>query len=254
MTPSFTRPGALALFPLLASLLAAACDPDLAPEAPTWVDDVQPILRSNCVRCHGERNILSAPDYFRLDLYDDLRPEGSCGNPPERGCPKLGAASPGVAVEASARVDLPSDVIGAMPPLPTRPLTDRQKTILRRWAAAIPAPLRGVRAAERPPTITLRRPIDGTRVTAGSSLTIDYVTDDPDGDVVTGEIRFGAARGENVIAPIVNSGAGQVTWNTAMPAVIPPGTYILRAGLADDAQRGAQTETVVVLGTVTVGP
>ena len=54
------------------AVLAAAvgCAPS-APDKPTWVDDVQPVMMANCVRCHGSPASGGAPSTFRLDLYED---------------------------------------------------------------------------------------------------------------------------------------------------------------------------------------
>jgi hypothetical protein len=39
---------------LLVSLTALGCGTEApAPDKPTWVDDVQPILQANCLHCHG---------------------------------------------------------------------------------------------------------------------------------------------------------------------------------------------------------
>jgi hypothetical protein len=138
---------------LLALVGVAGCAP-AAPDAPTWTEDVQPIVRANCIRCHGEPRIQNAPSGFRLDRYEDT---GAGDNV------ILGAASKAsrMAVRTGA---------GTMPK--TYELTDRQKTIIQRWAdnGAPRGPIDGPDAAVAAPDAAPTASPDATP-TAGPDAT-----------------------------------------------------------------------------------
>jgi hypothetical protein len=61
---------------LLVLVLLGGCgfgaeDVGSVPDSPGYERDVLPLLASHCLLCHGAEPARGAPDYFRLDLYDD---------------------------------------------------------------------------------------------------------------------------------------------------------------------------------------
>ncbi len=113
----------------------AACGGDV-PAKPTWFSDVQPIVRSNCARCHGADPIEPAVAGYRLDRY--------VGNDPAFDAADYVDSIVRHAVEHEAPV---------MPP--DYALTERQQEILVRWAALAVAERKGTRERNRPGRIEL---------------------------------------------------------------------------------------------------
>lgn len=110
-------------------LLLVACGADV-PAKPTWFSDVQPILRSNCARCHGADPVDATIAGYRLDRFVAADPA-------------IDAAD---YVESIVRHAVDHEA-PAMPP--DYALTDRQQEILVRWAALAPAERKGTRATNR---------------------------------------------------------------------------------------------------------
>ena len=137
----------------LCTLAAAACEtkPPEIPTSPSYATDVKPILEANCVRCHGQGGMLNAgdgptigaPTLCYLNMYDDM---GDCSIPDGGGsfdpsC-KRGArycATPFPDAPTTSYFDVYlfdlTQEEGGMPPLPSRPLNEREKEIVRRWEA-----------------------------------------------------------------------------------------------------------------------
>jgi hypothetical protein len=130
--------------------------PPPAPLAPTWVDDVLPIVRANCFHCHGSFN--RAGLAFRWDFYDptdtrltairdvvmDYRPLIFFGAKSQKDL---------IYMFASRTAD---GMPPLMPPPPATPLDDRELLILKRW---MEKPERGTRQPNLKPTATwLSRP------------------------------------------------------------------------------------------------
>jgi hypothetical protein len=153
-----SRAGAIVL------LLAAACAPATAGD-PTWLADVRPILVANCVRCHGYPAIGGAPSTFRLDVYEDTTIDGRL----VRGAAFMDDF---IAARASDLEDMPPRGVELSP---------RQKDVLAAWPGEPPA--LGSRAGNRPPTATL---LSQQAVSELAELVI--AVDDPDGDLVFGEV------------------------------------------------------------------
>lgn len=109
---------ALRLAPFAIVGLLAGCSPTV-PYAPTWTNDVQPILLANCARCHSEPAIGGAPSYFRLDVYADTTNAS--------GMKIMGAGSVAVTIKGDLKAN-------TMPP--RFKLSDRQKQIIDNWIAA----------------------------------------------------------------------------------------------------------------------
>jgi hypothetical protein len=97
-------------------VLLAACGADVA-DKPTWLGDVQPIVRANCARCHG-----ADPAEDKLGLYRLDR-------------------SVALDVDTRDAFDYSSDIVDRavhhMAPVmpPDYLLSDRQQEILLRWAS-----------------------------------------------------------------------------------------------------------------------
>ena len=129
-----------ALVPLLLAIAACA---DAVPEAPTWFDDVRPIVMANCVRL--ARSVAGDADTAdAFDYADQIR------------------------VRAAEEGSMPIDYT----------LSDRQRAILERWVA-VGAP-KGTRA-NQPPLATLVAPAAPPTM-VDQSIALTVVATDPDGD------------------------------------------------------------------------
>jgi hypothetical protein len=212
---------------LLGTCLLGACAVDV-PSEPSFQQHVMPILAANCVRCHGYPAIGGAPPGFRLDSYegvavDDLTQIAGAGSY---------ASLIAVRVRDGAR---------RMPP--RFPLDDPQIETLERWAAGVapgePPPRGEPRPGNRAPEVALE-----SAAQEGNTLVIAVRVDDPDGDLVAGELRLQILGVERVIGP-VRSGRVEIAWNTAFVA---PGSYPLSARVDDGA-----TPITIELGPIPVG-
>lgn len=114
---------------LLAVNLVTGCGSN-APAEPTYFADVQPLLRANCVRCHGASGYQGRPGLrrFRLDRYvDDYVPD-------------LQQSASNDAYEYHWNI-VRHAVDHASPAMPPEyALSERQKELLRRWVEACPPP------------------------------------------------------------------------------------------------------------------
>lgn len=168
-----------------AALSLGACQgAPAAPAEPTWAD-VEPILRGECVHCHGPTAAETGavgPAAYRFDFFDSN--DGDCGD-------AASAVETPIQARALAKL-IASDVTAPagggrsrMPPAPAEPLADWQRETLIRWAArpnkgrapfdnAVPR----LRALSVPPQVT-------------NTLVFSVVLNDPDSDPVLGVIRVG---------------------------------------------------------------
>jgi hypothetical protein len=191
-------------------VVIAACTPS-APDAPSFQEDVMPILAANCIRCHGYPSIGGAPDYFRLDSFDPVVID-------DAGQTLDGAAF--LASEIGRRVRSDDR---RMPP--RFPLDDYQIETLERWGAMMP-PTRG---EPRPDNAAPAMTVTETGRT-GAIVHLVYDLHDPDRDLVVGELRaIGVV--DRFVAP-VQSGRIAVDWDTTG---VPAGNYDLEARLDDGA-------------------
>ena len=173
----------------LAPLLLVACGSSHSvPERPTW-SDVEPILRANCLGCHGgsARTTGSAGGVvYRFDFFD-MTPE-ICGE---------AAAAVDVPTFALGRAALMANAIASvdpsirprMPPAPAPSLAGSEWQTILNWTQN---PQRGAMPpGNRPPT---------ARLTADTSLAADKrwilstVIEDPDGESVVGILTAGDLR------------------------------------------------------------
>jgi hypothetical protein len=206
----------MARLPLLAAAaLAAGCTS--APTTPTWQTDVEPILESNCIRCHGFPALGGAPPTFRLDVYDSTID-------PATGRTVFGAAAMSQFIAART-----GD--GSMPP--RFPLVGDATDVLANWdglriatvldAPAQPPPRGGARAGNHPPTIAV------TPGAADGELT--YQIDDADFEVVHGELALDDDPANPVtVATNLHAGRGAVAIDTSL---LTAGDHPMHAALDD---------------------
>jgi hypothetical protein len=166
---------------VFAALVALAGCGEIEPPPtarPTWVADVEPILRGNCFHCHGAgpqpdgaaRWDFQNPDQARTTLD----PEGKLVD-----LKTIGSAQANVALWAGSPAYSTPGMPTFMPPPPSPPLTPAQGTVLKNWLATM-AP-RGMRFNNRKPTVNwFSRP------------TVILVAD-ADGEQVLGKVTCGAA-------------------------------------------------------------
>jgi hypothetical protein len=127
---------------LLAGLGCEGGEP--VPASPTWVADVEPILRGNCFHCHGPAaNPLDGQ--LRWDFYDPQDPQMAAIG----AFPAISAAK----IHIASFLITKSYALGSltqMPPPPATVLSDRDVEVLRRWQRDNSP--RGMRAANQAPT------------------------------------------------------------------------------------------------------
>ncbi len=229
------------ILPTLCLIALASCMPD-APAEPSFQQDVMPVLAANCLRCHGTPAIGGAPEYFRLDSFEDvtirerLLPGDPLCAPPE---PSLDC-SPVTTLGATSMADTAAMRAGDDDrPMPPRfPIEDHQIELLENWVASGAG--RGEpRAGNRRPQAVLE-PMER----AGTVVRITVRVDDPDRDVVGGSLHTQIA-GTEVSFGLLHSGVATVTWDASG---IAPGSYPLFARLDDGA-----AVVVVNVGTITLG-
>jgi hypothetical protein len=235
--PAASQPGVRALASvvvagvLLAGLPAGSgCSAPIAPANPTWAD-VSPVLRGECVSCHGWTATDRPPNAagvhppntggsLRLDFYD-LTPD-VCGD-------AVLALDPGVSLAGSPGVtlEIARDVVrqaGAgwptMPPQPGPALQDWELETIERWSSN---PVKGPPpAGNRPPTIAVNQ----LPSVADQQLSFTAIVDDPDNDSVVGVVEVGG------LAFLMNrSGSFDVVFDSsAWPAGLVTPTAILCDG------------------------
>jgi hypothetical protein len=187
-----------------------------AVEDPDWVEDIQPIIEANCVRCHGSPPIGGAPSSFRLDIYEDtVLPDG-------RTVRGAGVMAEFMAARVSA---------GTMPP--RWPLEDHHQETIENWAAqrtiGMRPPKGDPRSGNGAPTMTLLTPLEQSRVE--ESVVFDYEIRDPDHDIVFGTLTVDDGAGfSRQVASGLHAGRGGAVWDlTTFPAA----SYSVTATLDD---------------------
>jgi hypothetical protein len=125
---------------LLGSLGCDSAAP--VPTKPTYVDDVEPILRANCYHCHGaeKRDAIA----LRWDFFDPMDSRLTALGDFTTVLPAVQHITIWVALGQKGTT-------GIMPPPPASPLSDREVQILTNWSKATPA-LRGMRNPNLKPT------------------------------------------------------------------------------------------------------
>ncbi len=218
-------------------LLASGCAAS-APSDPTWIDDVQPILVANCVRCHGVPTAGGAPEVgtnplaFRLDKYGStpLITPISIDTPSG---PMMVTDIPGAAL-SNANIVSRAVTAGDMPP--SIPLTDAEKKTLENWSQRAfdngdpDHPALGERADNQDPTIDPGS-LPASATTA-DAVDLTYAISDPDGDLVDGTVLLRPTTGDDVVVAIaLHDGRGTATLDLGGAS---PGTYDVIVSLTDD--------------------
>lgn len=196
------------------SLLAAACEPEEAPEQPLW-SDVEPILRAQCGSCHGSSASVTGGG-VRFDFYDlSTGPCGQAGMVLD----SVGSARAQRAMIAEAITTTDENVRPIMPPLPAPYLTDREWLTILRWAAN---PFKGDKPeGNLPPRISLA----GTPFEADRTLDVRVVVEDPEGEPVVGLLKVG-----DQIAQMDRAGSFAARYDTSS---WPDGIVTISATLCD---------------------
>lgn len=206
---------------ILAAVGLAACAD--VPASPTYVDDVRPILRASCTRCHGRPSCTTIERArFRLDSWIDLD-----------GAPGVAATSERIIVRAADE--------GTMPP--DSPLTDREREILRRWQRA-GSPRGDAPADDRPTTIAITTAIPASEP-EGGHLALAYDVRDPDGDRVGWSLGWRHSEApdlDGVLVGGLDDGRGTVDVDLG---VLPAGSYQLVVSATSEV---ADRPTVTPLG------
>jgi hypothetical protein len=167
----------------------------VAPANPTWAD-VAPVLRGECVSCHGWTATDRPPNAagihppntggsLRLDFYD-VTPD-VCGDAVLALDPNVSlAGSPGVTLEIARDVVRQAGTgWPTMPPQPSQALYDWELETIERWTSN---PVKGPPpAGNRPPTIA----VDQLPSVADQQLSFTAIVDDPDSDSVVGVVEVG---------------------------------------------------------------
>lgn len=116
-----------------------------APDQPTWVDDVRPILQANCFQCHGPTADYDKWGTNRWDIYDLTDSNYAAIDFGEVTRPALTPEEAGIRTFVSAKDNkhFPSIPIyvsvnatddARMPPPPATRLSKRDITVLENWA------------------------------------------------------------------------------------------------------------------------
>jgi len=224
-------------------ILLEGCGAPAVPAHPAWAD-VAPIVRGNCVGCHGWTASDRPPNAagvhppntgggLRLDFYDVT--EAVCGDAAlaiDPGVPLAGSA--GVVPEIAADLVVqPGAQVPRMPPEPYPALQSWELETLERWATD---PVKGLPPpGNRPPTIATNR----LPATVDQQLTFTAILDDPDGDSVIGVVEV---PGQDLL--MNRPGAFDVTFDSS---VWPSGPVYPIAVLCD-----GWTKTTVQLGPILV--
>ncbi len=159
---------------LLAPLGCGAEDP--VPAKPTWVDDVEPILRGNCLHCHGS-GAAKTGGAIRFDLYDASDAayaefkisEGMMDTLATTG---IIGGKPFAMMFVGKVTDI--KLASRMPPPPATALSERDIQVLKAWAKT--GAVRGKRLANHKPYARLlAEPADAS---GAFVVSLDVIDDD----------------------------------------------------------------------------
>lgn len=166
-------------------LAVAACGSSHSvPTNPTWAD-VEPILRGECLSCHGGSAATTASAgarQYRFDFFE-LTPE-TCGEAASAVEPMPFASGWSQEI-ADALTSANPTVRPRMPPAPASPLEDWEWQTILGWTGPHPKGLPPV--GNRPPAVHLTE----TGLTVDKQLTMSIVLDDPDGQSAVGVLTVG---------------------------------------------------------------
>jgi hypothetical protein len=124
----------LGLFAGLALMGVAGCENGY-PAAPTYTNDIEPIMLANCVRCHGAGGTLNTdPD---IPTYPQGDPRASYTGTPHNGYfnsyDDIGAGKLGLHSYATTARVLMNAALPYMPPAPADPLSGWEKQLFEMW-------------------------------------------------------------------------------------------------------------------------
>lgn len=172
---------------IAAVALSSSCasqDPEV-PAHPTWAD-VEPILRTECVGCHGgsaAKTGNAGGVTYRFDFFDVT--SATCGD----ATGAMSGARFAAAASSQIAFDITSDDASLRPKMPPAPapwLADWEWKTLLRWTHD---PKKGQPGSNRPPTLTITSP--ERLITGWFTLAVDL--EDPDGDSAIGVLHIGDA-------------------------------------------------------------
>lgn len=219
---------------VLAAIAAVAGCGDSAPDNPTWIDDVRPIVAANCARCHAVPAAGGAPASLRFDKYGDTPAVGEVEMPTGSDAMIISGAA-GYAPTIAEEVEE-----GAMPP--DGELTADQIETIERWAETVEL---GERAGNADPELVS---IDDLPASASGDVSLAYVITDADGDLVDGTLVLRPrGAGDGVVVAIgLHDGTGDARFDAATAG---PGSYDAVLVLTDDLARVEQS-----LGEISIAP
>jgi hypothetical protein len=178
------RTSIFAALAAIAGVVAACAPDDSIPAHPTWVDDVLPILRGNCLNCHGATAAKTARtmrwDVCDLTAFAQVGPFKTDSVHADPSDPEVELISARTRIPATFTTYLqPRDGQRPnMPPEPADVLTEHQRAVVAAW---IKDPACGTRANNRKPTIAWAK--DSRR---------RFIVEDGDHDQVLGTLTCGA--------------------------------------------------------------
>ena len=177
--------GIVAWVGLATVLCVAACGSSHSvPANPTWAD-VEPILRGECLSCHGGSAATTGSvgtRQYRFDFFE-LTAE-SCGEAASAVVAMPFASGWSQAI-ADSITSIDPTVRPRMPPAPALPLAEWEWQTILGWTGTHekgPPPI-----GNRPPVVHLAE----TALTVDKRLVISVVLDDPDGQSAVGVLSVG---------------------------------------------------------------
>jgi hypothetical protein len=182
-----------ALLALMAGALSTGGCDEAAKFNPTWIDDVQPEIQANCIRCHSRPARGGAPEGFRLDVYRSTQL-------------KDGTVIRGAEVMAEF-IEQRAGIEGSMPPDFAR--GDRMRDTFKNWFKDDGAPPQlGQRANNATPRAELLAALPTSA--DKETITLPYRITDEDGDIVVGRVSVDGI----VVADDLHSGQGEFSFYT----------------------------------------
>lgn len=155
-------------------------------EHPTWVD-VEPILRADCLQCHGGSADLTGGvtgATYRFDFYD-LTPE-ICGEA-AGAIDTTTLAGASAALIATSITSVDGTTRPRMPPAPSPALADWEWQTILPWTDL---PQKGTRPENQAPVLR----IASLSRTADKALDYSVIVEDPEGQSAVGVLTIGSFR------------------------------------------------------------
>lgn len=180
---------------LAAALLVVGCGTEApAPDKPTWVDDVEPIMKANCFHCHGANANFTKWGTKRWDVLDATQVYPDLGFAPSDSFTGAGDMTHFILVGAYIK----DTGAGRMPPPPASALSARDQEVLVNWSKTGFTP--GQHSPNHKPKISWL--VKGKR----------YQVLDDDGDQVLGQLDCGG-----MMVPVLRSGTSELPADISPP-------------------------------------